>query len=89
MLKNISLESRMLSLVGSLLYGKPSIHGLPDDFFYLPEDRDISGNPKVNVHANLTRAKLIRAERWMARAIGLGMLVLWISVIAPLGIKSF
>lgn len=80
-LKRISLQSRVLTLVGSALYGPPAKHGLPSDFFHLIEDREIR-DMQTNVHANLTRARLIRAERWMARGLALVLAGVWLSVIS-------
>lgn len=79
---NVSLESRLMNLVGTALYGPPSKHGLPSDFFYLVEDRTLY-DMQTNVLANLTRARLAKFECWLARFLGVALLAIWLVYLLP------
>lgn len=79
---SISLESRLMNLIGSAVYGPPAKHGLPADFFYRIEDRRLH-NMQTNVLCNLTRARLVKAERWIAKGLGLALVGVWAVYMLP------
>lgn len=93
----LSVRSRMLNAIGSMLFGSPKSHNLPSDFYYLPQDRhtadftrpgsDNTERQMRRVYANQIRRALNIRAAWAG--LFLNVVILPIAVVFVLANSDF